>query len=63
MNQADIIAKLREQLPKLIAEEICSVQPMPPHLMSDMLAAAKSEEWLIANEQIDGQSGLLWRKK
>ena len=56
------IARLYD--PKKIAEELCSVQPMPSNLIADLYKEAKSTEELKAEgyEPVS-RLGLLWVKK
>lgn len=51
--------------PEQIAEEICSVQPMPNDIFADLLKASKPEEELIAKgyESVCPSTRLLWIKK
>lgn len=60
------LQKIRANMAQNIANELCSVQPMPSNLIADAYKAAKSQEQLIAEgyEPVE-KSGLsiMWVKK
>lgn len=54
----DIISMARKLTPSRIAEELCSVQPMEPHLFSDVYRALRDRDLQLHNResQIDSPS-------
>jgi 3-methyladenine DNA glycosylase AlkD len=57
------LMELRKTYMKKIAEEICSVQPMPSDLFENLMKDAKSEEELIKEGyKRVSRLGLLWIK-
>lgn len=65
MNEKELIEKIRQlKLTDQLAEEICSVQPMPDELFQELLDASENPETL----ERDGYKpisriGLLWVKE
>jgi len=60
-NQLKVI---RETVAKKLAEEICSVQPMPNNLIADLIKESKNTEELKAEGyELVSNLGLMWIKK
>jgi len=59
-----LLAYLKKMWPQKLAEELCSVQPMPSDLMEKAMAGAKDEKWLreTGYEPVS-HHGLMWIKK
>jgi hypothetical protein len=64
VNPEDL-KKLAKRRVEDMARDISAVQPMPPTIFQDLIAAGKSREWLEENgyRPVDGETGLLWIKK
>ena len=58
------IRELAKQQVKQIAEELCSVQPMPNNIMKELYDSAKDKQWLEENgyEPVSSHE-ILWVKK
>lgn len=60
----ELMKLIRETNSKTIAEELVSVQPMDPKLISDLYKAGKDKEWLEKNNYKPVSSlGLLYVKE
>lgn len=58
-----LISKIRDLTPNLLAEELCSVQPIPSDALRPLLENAKSREDLIAEGYRPvSRIGLMWAK-
>jgi hypothetical protein len=60
----DQLKVIRETIAQKLAEEICSVQPMPNNLIADLIKVSKSPKELKAEgyEPVSNL-GLMWIKK
>lgn len=52
----DIIAMARKLTPSRIAEKLCSVQPMEPHLFSDVYQAFRERDLQLRNRESQNDS-------
>src|SRR5271167_427595 len=60
----ELLALIKKLASQRLAEEICSVQPMPSDLMKRVMDGARDEKWLIENgyEPVSDHR-LMWIKK
>ena len=60
----EFLNSIRETTPNLIAEDLCSVQPMDTNIIKNLLTASKTKEDLILEGYKPVSNlGLMWIKE